>query len=770
MTEVLVIPHNHFDPVWRRCFDRPAEKHGVVVQSYAKMEEQVINGWLQEAPKGLVFDEGQAAVWRKYLERNPGRLAELKELAAKGLLNIVLAGETVQDTVMSTAEGLVRNFLTALPLYRELAGDGHPGLKMAWLEDAFGNSPNYPQVLKGVGADVACMVLYRPCPDAVWVGLDGTRLPCMDRAYTSGGGTWVYHPPCPECSGRGCATCDQTGMKLSGFNLGAVQAALRKAAAAEGDWAAVVCGTEEGIPDAGLVQTLDALNREFEGRCRFRFATFAQVYERYRPVLEKANAELGDLPVPDLNPAMPGCMVTRIRIKQRVRAVSYNLLAAEAQVATTAWKAGKPQPQPAALTAAWRQTVFCQFHDAITGTHIDSAYAELMDMLDAAETQADAVLRLEKIPVKANRFADVTPLQLTRTVGRYKITFDKKGILAVETETGGNLFNTETSQCQYRRPLRAAELILEEDAGDAWETRISGGSSIYWNSNCIFLGDHHERVSVRGDAVQWHGRYTGGDPKVAKLEWTTTLTGGEDGLLRFVTEVDWDTGSRRLRVVCPLRAGDKTALWEVPFGFIERTFDQAKVDQARVRTDTQEYGALHWVCKEIDDRKGVALFNKGLPCYRYNSGCLDLSLLRSPESAGPGNMPLHYEFCDLDGQRDTGRHRFEYALLPYWNGMSKGDLTRLGYRYNRPVEPDIPFRINGDVVVTAWKLAENGEGWILRLQEAGGRGTTARLSFDRALQVANTDLLERPMEEAVRTTCFETSIHKHGIRTLLIRS
>ena len=127
MKEVLFVPHNHLDPVWRRCFDRPAEKHGITVRSYAEVEEHVINGWLKEAPKGLTFDEGQTSVWRKYLERNPGRLGELQDLAVKGILNVVLAGETVQDTVMSTAEGLVRNFLTALPVYREVAGEGHAG-------------------------------------------------------------------------------------------------------------------------------------------------------------------------------------------------------------------------------------------------------------------------------------------------------------------------------------------------------------------------------------------------------------------------------------------------------------------------------------------------------------------------------------------------------------------------------------------------------------------------------------------------------------------
>jgi len=224
-----------------------------------------------------------------------------------------------------------------------------------------------------------------------------------------------------------------------------------------------------------------------------------------------------------------------------------------------------------------------------------------------------------------------------------------------------------------------------------------------------------------------------------------------------------------LRVIFALQAKDSTATWEVPFGSLDRTFDNSKVNYGRTTIDTQEYGALHWVRKELGDDRGVAVLNKGLPCARYVSGTLDISLLRSPEACLSANMPMHYEFWDLDGQRDTGKHRLEYAMLPYWDGLATGDLVRRGYAYNAPAAMNLPFEVEGDVVVTAWKPAENGDGFVLRLQDAGGKGTEVTISFDRQRQVTRTNLLEQPQAEPERLQVYKAPIHRHGILTLLVR-
>ena len=80
------------------------------------------------------------------------------------------------------------------------------------------------------------------------------------------------------------------------------------------------------------------------------------------------------------------------------------------------------------------------------------------------------------------------------------------------------------------------------------------------------------------------------------------------------------------------------------------------------------------------------------------------------------------------------------------------ELTRLGWEVARPVEldyvmgkdkvgnPDRPLPAEGasfleldqpDVMLTDWKLAEDGHGTILRLQETADRAVTATLRFAR---------------------------------------
>ncbi len=768
---IYLVPHNHFDPTWRRCFARPAVYHGVTVRSYAEVEAHCINAWLALAPRGYPFSEGQTAVWRKYLEQYPEKLAEIRRLAGTEQLAVLLAGETVQDSSMPAAEGLVRNFLLALPLYRELVAADHPALKIASCEDAFGNSPNYPQVLRGVGAEAVLWLFYRPCPEDIWVGIDGTQLPFIDNHPTGHAGNYAKHAPCPDCRGVGCASCAETGLLfVDGFDLDALHRGCEDLLARypEAPWVDIRFGTEEVLPDARVIDFVAAWNREHT-ESEMRFATPLDIYRADQPTLAAALRERDEQASVDLQPAMPGCMVTRIRCKQRTRAIAYHLLAAEAALATRAWQAGAPCAPPADFTEAWRLVTFNQFHDAITGTHIDNAYSELMDMLDRAEEIAGCHLPLPCARPAYGAFTAVSGTQ-TCTLGALEVTFDRQGILAIACE-GRDLFGPSPAPWHNRRRrARIAELTLEPDFGDAWGKRIQAPDTGMGDFYTVLLGDYHTLVEASASAIRWTGRYTGGDPKVKRLSWTVTASPSADGRrLEFRTEVDWDTESRRLRVQVPVHAADLAATFEVPFGFRERTFDAGKLDFSIWHSNTQEFPTLHWVRKAVDAQSGVVLFNKGLPCNRWQSGVLDLSLLRSPEFAFAVVEPGSYEFWDIDGQRDTGEHLFEYALLPYTDALPMGELVRTGYAYNLPAPLQPPFAVAGDVVVTAWKAAEDGHGWILRLQEAGGEGTTVNLTFDEPREVTVTNLLEQPQTAPVRGAQYSTPLHRHGILTLYIR-
>lgn len=767
---ILFVPHNHFDPTWRRCFDRPAEYGGTTVRSYVEVEDHCITKWLELAPKGYTFSDGQAAIWRKYFERHPDKDDPVRQYARDGRLDVVLAGEVIQDSNLPAAEGLVRNFLTAWPFYREMVGGDHRGLKIAWVNDAFGNNPALPQMFKLLGADCVGCTTYRVCPGDVWTGIDGTSLFCFDWFPAVRVGQFEKHPPCEDCRGWGCTKCRGKGLRIvGGFDVERVRAAFEKAIAKEGDWCVVWITTEELVPDETMLGLIEELNRKHEGKACIRFGNPSDIYQMHLPKMRQMLEAKGAPPPEDLNPAMQGCYVSRIQCKQRSRAVAYGLIMAEAQLANEAWRNSQPSSPAAELAEAWRLVAFNQFHDAITGTHIDSAYAELMDMLDRAEKTARKYLpeaRRKSTP----KFAELRDdIEQTLKIGSFDVRFDRKGILSI-LRAGQDVFGVVGPSMRVGRAFRVAELVMEPDFGDAWSRRVPPMDGERGVMHLIRLGDYHQKVEMAADAVRWTGRYTGHDPMVRKLKWTVTMRLSEDGQrLDFVTDIDWDTASRRIRVLVPVASQDVTATYEIPFGFIDRTFDEKEINYHPVKGNMMDWPALHWVRKKIDERRGVAVLNKGLPCNRWMPGRLDLSLLRSPQGVLCAVEPETYEFYDIDGLRDAGKHRFEYSIWPYYDGLCETELTRAGYAYNMGNLIDVPFRISGDVIVTAWKLAEDGTGWILRLQETSGRGTTLGVDFDSPLQVTHSDLLERPLGPDQTARRYQAPLHKHEIITLRIR-
>ena len=82
-------------------------------------------------------------------------------------------------------------------------------------------------------------------------------------------------------------------------------------------------------------------------------------------------------PSVQLNPNNSGVLVTRIQTKQNVRRQEYALLASETLAALAALQ-GHRYPH-AALSVVWQDLLFTMFHDAITATHVDAAYAEIQD-------------------------------------------------------------------------------------------------------------------------------------------------------------------------------------------------------------------------------------------------------------------------------------------------------------------------------------------------------------------------------------------------------
>lgn len=785
--EVIVIFHDHLDPVWARCNDRPYQYNQIVLRSYADVFDWVIQEFIKMSDEGFIFSEGQAVVWETYMKRHPEEKGKIKELVAQGNLELMRQGMSTVDSNYSPAEAIIRNHLLAEPFYQEMCGDDYWPNKQAFLWDAFGNSANMPQILKLLGIEVIGGTKYRLCPGDWWVGIDGTKLPCIDQIFSSYNRTQdpiLYvlsrHPHCPDCNGRGCEKCNNKGiLNAHPYKKEKVLEVLEKTAAFNQRKKFVMIGGEETIPDHSIIESIEELNKKYEGNIHFRFGTMKEFWEYYKEYYMSVKEQYTE-PTEDLNPVNQGAYVAKIRCKQRAHEINSALIQAEAAFARKHWESSSYAVTPEDLTLAWKDLVFGCHHDAISGAHIDGCDDELMQILDEGESIAhNYVCRTKYRVPKVGR--DTSKEEMVhKTLGKLNIVYDKKGIISVEKD-GKDLFGKyKFKGLSYTgmdsRDVRIGELLLEDDWGDFHNT-ISSGEP-------ILLGDYNYFVSEGMDFIWWRGAREVMDPRCPKLTWDVYLKISEDGeKLNFSVDIDWETTNKRIRAIIPVNdTNSMSSVWGIPFGHIERSFDPNKkyempvADHESMTTAEYDFRAIcpvgdfpadHWAVHAIDENSGVCLFNKGTPCVKWLPGCFELSLLRSPQMEGITILPHVEEFWDVKGITDSGKHHFEFAVYPYTEHVGYAELAQYGYVYN-DATPELPFEVTGNIVVTAFKVAEDGRGYILRFYEAEGCNNPVQILFKEKHKVQRVNLLEKPLDEQQEGNIFDLNLHPHEIVTLRI--
>jgi alpha-mannosidase len=250
---VYVTQHNHFDPVWHRCWDRSYDFRGKRYRSYADLEELVFDIWLENAKRGTALVEGQSAVLRKYLERNPDRVDEIQELVDNGQIEFMAGGETVSDTNIPSGETLLRNLILGQTYFAETFGIIPT---VGTLEDAFGHCAQMPQLFRGIGCKMIHAICRVRVPGDYWKGLDGSvvfigGMPGRHAGHCS------KIPPCPECAGMGCEACDFRGLaREAEITDDAIMAALREGFQ-PGLTSIMNVGGEEAVPNPRLPELIE---------------------------------------------------------------------------------------------------------------------------------------------------------------------------------------------------------------------------------------------------------------------------------------------------------------------------------------------------------------------------------------------------------------------------------------------------------------------------------------------------------------------------------
>lgn len=388
---LYIITNNHFDPTWRRCWDRRFTWNRQTFVSYADIEEYYLLDNLEIARQHpeYKFEAEFTLVVQKFLERHPEKLEELLQLTRQGRFSITGGGEVIVDTNMIVGESLVRNYLYGLLWVENTLGQK---TRLAVRNDGFGNSAQLPQILRGCEISWATGFSYTPAQARYWRGLDGSVILHETLPVVAQGGDVVKYAPCQACGGTGCEVCDHRGFDnalrsrlpgpVNNEQLTRLGAGL------------VLCTPEELLPNPEMIEWARQMSAEYE----VHFALEEDVLPFLSPWLEALDHPPKDQlhPGVELNPNNSGVWVTRIRTKQTVRRQEYALLATES-LAVLAALQGIAYPH-AGIHTVWQKLLFTQFHDAVTATHVDPSYAEIQDFWKEIDNGIKA-LQNEALPL-----------------------------------------------------------------------------------------------------------------------------------------------------------------------------------------------------------------------------------------------------------------------------------------------------------------------------------------------------------------------------------
>jgi 2-O-(6-phospho-alpha-D-mannosyl)-D-glycerate hydrolase len=748
----FVVPHTHWDREWYRPFEHFRLALGGVV-------DEVLDT-LERDPEFRSFTlDGQSIVLEDYVCVRPQNEPRLRKLIAEGRIEIG-PSYVLPDEFLVGGESLVRNLLIGRAVCERFGGQPSPA---GYLPDSFGHPLQLPQILAGFG--IRSFLFSRGLGDEVdelgiafnWVAPDGSTVLALQLLADYSNFANILGADDAETRVR--ALLERFGRLLERADIHAV----------------VLCN---GTDHRRIQPELPALSAELERR--FPGSAFAIArYGDYVSALQTGELPSwsGELVGSRLWNVLRGVNSARLYIKQANERAEQRLLSVETLAGLCALRTGGPFPLED-FTFAWRELLKCHPHDSICGCSCDEVhrdmlvrYASLHRTLDVLSTRAlgefagrdsrgwiglvntlpfarRGVLRLQGAePIRVDlagfeaRTVELVPAAAeaprngNRIVSdRFRVQVARDGTLAIDDLKGGRRFDG----------LHAIEDEL--DMGDLYNFCPVPEASV-WRCS-----DVSSRILSDGPLcweleVSYHGEQPAGlddelrpRPQTVALSLTTVvrLARGSDRI-EFETTIDNAAKDHRLRVVFPVGDAPGSVRAEGQFAVVHRPViaPQPRTQWCEPPDATQHAGGAVAL-------GSIALITRGLPEYEARAGTagfeLCLTMLRcvgviSRASGVISTRPLGAgpQLATPEGQC-SGRHVLEYALRFDADVLDDVALLRASQDYRRPfllVAPgaqfEPPLRIEGDVVFSCLKGAEDSEALVLRVFNPGSRATTARV-------------------------------------------
>jgi len=337
----------HLDPVWQWRWEEGAAEAIATFGTAAKL--------LRGHP-GFIFNHNEAVLYRWVERYDPALFREIRRLVREGRWSVSGGWHLQPDVNMPGLESLVRQ-ITDGRRYFEAKLGARP--LTAYNFDSFGHGGGLPQVLRLAGHKMYILMrpqaaeLALPADLFRWRGVDGSEI--LTLRIEVG----LYHTERVNLVSRleeGAALAHSLGRDVPVF------------------W---------GLGDHGGGATQEDLARidEFrakEKRVEILHSTPDRLYEAFSSEVKRAPVVAGDL-----QRVFTGCYTSLARVKRRAGESLGAVVQAEALRAASWWLASQAYPETE-LAEAWRDHLFNDFHDILSGSCTEPAERDALDLYGRA--------------------------------------------------------------------------------------------------------------------------------------------------------------------------------------------------------------------------------------------------------------------------------------------------------------------------------------------------------------------------------------------------
>lgn len=740
----------------------------------------------------FVFSQSQVAVYDEMRRSSPELYAKMKDRFKRGQWDVSTACMWSEgDTNMSSGEGLVRSLMLGKRyIMREFGVEPTVG----WLPDNFGHTWTLPQIFAKSGVKYLCFMRTGiGKPVFWWQGPDGSRVLAYNFPDYNGG------IDANDLAARALTFAKDTGVR---------------------DYM-----KPYGVGDHGGGPTKEALDVAvaIQKRTDYPQAKFSSA-AGYMDGIAKSGAKF-PVHASELNSIFEGCYTSHADAKLYNRECE-NALASSEVFSSIANGYGVKYPA-AGFKSSWQKTCFNEFHDILCGSGIHGVYEDtklaheqVMKQTSAARDAGLAALtakintkgkgvpvvvfnplgwsRTESVTLASPFFGENTHVRMTDASGKSypgktlgdKLTFTARDVPAMgykvfwatrvsKPVASGVSFDGPVIANQYFRvrvepklgvitgiydKVNKRNVMVPRQYSDVLQILSEGPTGMSaWMIGAIQdtkdLVGNSEVVQIDAGPAKASVTF---DHRYSKSLFTQEVV-LYDGIPRIDIRMtaDWHepwsqgTLAPMLKAAFSADLKNPKATFEIPFGSIERP------------RDGREVVGQKWI--DLSDADyGVSLLNDCKYGFDVRDNTMRISLLRSS--------------YDPDPNPDEGVHEATYSLYPHKGDWREAGTTRRGYEFNEPLVARVAAAHSGalpasksylsvepaNIVATALKMAEDGDGLVLRFYETDGKPCEVLVRTSLPVKhYVETDLMERPIGKkgSIKDGVFRVKTGKCEIKT-----